>query len=366
MNLKDKMGYIPLHSIAEYGTPDCCLLLISAGGDVNGITKNGETPLITATYFDKDANVKCLIENGADVNVIDSSGRSALCHAAGRRNTVILKLLIEAGANVNKVDSHRKYSLAAATSKGYDKCAEILIRAGADVNADADVDFPALTSAVWYGYHKCVKLLLEAGVHVNDNPHALIISAFLGCDNCVKLLLEAGADVNGTGPNGRSTTLTASASSSTAKCPNLLMDALVDAVSKNRIECIKLLLQAGARVRMTAVDGYVLQCVASTHFTVNREIIRLLHAAGEKREEIDEKILLSEQVHNKEWAKRQIERVREYIPDHDPTVCLKDICRRAIREHLLQMSRVNMFMRIPRLGLPPSLVKYLLYNVSLD
>ena len=46
---------------------------------------------------------------------------------------------------------------------------------------------------------------------------------------------------------------------------------------------------------------------------------------------------------------------------------LKDLCRRAIRRHLLQINpQQHLFDRIPRLGFPFLLTEYLLYNVSLD
>ena len=46
---------------------------------------------------------------------------------------------------------------------------------------------------------------------------------------------------------------------------------------------------------------------------------------------------------------------------------LKDICRQAIRKHMLNVnSAVNLFVRIPTLELPSTLIEYLLYSVSLD
>ena len=46
---------------------------------------------------------------------------------------------------------------------------------------------------------------------------------------------------------------------------------------------------------------------------------------------------------------------------------LKDICRQAIRKHMLNVnSTVNLFVRIPALELPSTLIEYLLYSVSLD
>ena len=48
-----------------------------------------------------------------------------------------------------------------------------------------------------------------------------------------------------------------------------------------------------------------------------------------------------------------------------PDLNMMDICRRAIREHLMNLSNVNLFVRIPELGLPAPLISFLLYNVSL-
>ena len=45
---------------------------------------------------------------------------------------------------------------------------------------------------------------------------------------------------------------------------------------------------------------------------------------------------------------------------------LKHLCRQFIRKHLLQMSPVNLFVRVPQLGLPTLLQDYLLFNVALD
>ena len=45
---------------------------------------------------------------------------------------------------------------------------------------------------------------------------------------------------------------------------------------------------------------------------------------------------------------------------------LMDLSRQCIRKHLLQMSPVNLFVRVPQLGLPTLLQEYLLFNVALD
>ena len=46
---------------------------------------------------------------------------------------------------------------------------------------------------------------------------------------------------------------------------------------------------------------------------------------------------------------------------------LMGMCRKKIREHLLELDpHTHLFGRVPRLGLPAALVKYLVYDQSLD
>ena len=46
---------------------------------------------------------------------------------------------------------------------------------------------------------------------------------------------------------------------------------------------------------------------------------------------------------------------------------LKDICREAIRNHLLKLDpHTHLFGRVPRLGLPAALTDYLLFNMSIE
>ena len=71
------------------------------------------------------------------------------------------------------------------------------------------------------------------------------------------------------------------------------------------------------------------------------EVLKVLHAAGEIGEELQNNM-------------------------KDPHVYLANFCREAIRKQLLKMSQENLFVRVPKLGLPKPLQKFLLYNVSLD
>ena len=60
-------------------------------------------------------------------------------------------------------------------------------------------------------------------------------------------------------------------------------------------------------------------------------------------------------------------RVPKYLRKAKPRkLCLMAKCREVIRRHLLRNSTVNLFVRVPQIGLPSLLTDYLLYNVSLD
>ena len=85
-----------------------------------------------------------------------------------------------------------------------------------------------------------------------------------------------------------------------------------------------------------------------------KEKIKILHAAGE--------ILIKTPGADYSWSK-PVE-LPDFLKYRSEELNLMIICRELIRKHLLQMSKVNLFYRVPRLGLPDVLLKYLLYNVD--
>ena len=75
-----------------------------------------------------------------------------------------------------------------------------------------------------------------------------------------------------------------------------------------------------------------------------REVAMLLYAAGES-----------------------LDNCKVEIPGYlQQRPSLKHLCREAIRKHLLQMSDANLFIRIPSLGLPKPLQRYVLYHIELN
>ena len=230
-------------------------------------------------------------------------------------------------------------------------CVEMLVKAGADVNSQGQFGETALTLAVERRYGKGVDILIAAGADVNrrdSRGDPLIIRAVKDRRyDYVDVLVSAGADVN--------------VVDSTNNTPMM-------ALMKNRRdrECvaryIKLFLAVGAEVN---TNPYVHRRDILYHVTgwqpgsVNRKLGMLLLAAGET---LDGTKVMVTDYHGTD----RLVPVPELLLHKDLRLCLRHLCREAIRKRLLQFSRVNLFVRMPLLGLPSLITGFLLYDVDLD
>ena len=135
-------------------------------------------------------------------------------------------------------------------------CSVSLISAGADVNAKCKKGETPLIKAARHGKVQEIEFLLEN---------------LRGSEECMKILLQAGADVNAR--NSRNET------------------ALIFAAVRDRLHFVKLLLLAGAEVRISHEAGcstvqiYVLSHLFPWLSKCDTEMVRFLHTAGEKRKD---------------------------------------------------------------------------------
>ena len=67
--------------------------LINSRVDINTRDKDGQTPLILATYKGYKEIVIILIKNGANVNIKDKNGWTALTYALAKKHNEIVFLL---------------------------------------------------------------------------------------------------------------------------------------------------------------------------------------------------------------------------------------------------------------------------------
>ena len=176
-------------------------------------------------------------------------------------------------------------------------------------------------------------LLIEAGADVNKadmyGTTALLIAAKGGNLSIAQVLIEAGADVNKTCDSNQTA---------------LLYFALK--LSEDGLKGVRLLLRSGANVNTGRKPSWPIKFqknkpVWRSKQKMKSKIRRLLNAAGMKRS-----------------AKRK--KMHQYH-------LLQCLCRMTIREHLLTVDpHQNLFIRIPQLGLPSRLAKYLLFGASLE
>ena len=135
-------------------------------------------------------------------------------------------------------------------------------------------------------HHKCLKLLLDAGARVDSRryrPTPLSSAVKRGHEECVKLLMKAGGEKWGT-------------------------TALLFEAKQGEIENICFLLRLGVAIDNTVVLAHG-----------KKETLELMFAAGQMVEEDDFSL----------FALRF-------------QMCLMNHCREVIREHLLQISTVNL------------------------
>ena len=302
-----------------------------------------KSDLHLAVEHDFPAWIKDLVQKGADVNELNSRGDTPLMVAIQHRKLKCAQELIICGADVNALSSIHYTALHYAAHQDSTECLEFLIQAGADVNFGDHVT-PLLTAA-WYGRDKNVLTLIKAGADVNIprrvTCHTALSEAFReGNFECVKILIKAGADVN--------RTTDACATDLYSNISTEKYSYLCAAAWRDNIEIAKLLLKSGIKLDFPnkyTIGSYIRDNGHSQHAN---NFIMLLFAAGETVQENDTRLpgFLQELL--------------------KPDLNLMEICRVAIREHLMKLSDANLFVRIPQLELPVSVQSFLLYHVSLD
>ena len=301
--------------------------------------------------------LKVLLNAGADVNTKDRSGRTALWHAASRGSQDCVNSLIVAGADVNTRDKYGKTPLMSAVScsKG---CVNALLAEGADVNKKDKYGRTALNDALCGGHKSSVDVLMDAGADVTmAGPKLSFLfnpALRIGHDRIVALLIDAGVDVNdwlenvdhNDGTNNPLICVAQKGAWSAELC---------------FIKCAQVLLKAGICVNKKFMGHNALTWYCYQNSYPDEFFVRLLYAAGELVEWPELEDWAQGYVFVPEWL-QGVEAVRS----REECGSFKDLCRVSIRTHLLHLDYYsNLFIRVPKLGLPAPLTQYLLYGMSL-
>jgi len=215
-----------LSDLIRNGDVPGAIAAIGAGADVNAKQSDGSTPLLWAVYaVDRDL-VKALLARGADPNVRNSLGATALTEAVNLADSEMVRLLLKAKADPNLGNDYNQTPLMLAASTGSLPIVEMLVKAGAQVNVSEQTrDQTPLMWAIGNGNAAVVDFLIrhkaevdvraavnDWGNQITSEPRAqyrpsggmtpLLYATRFGCMECVRLLLKAGADINRPTPDG--------------------------------------------------------------------------------------------------------------------------------------------------------------------
>lgn len=245
----------PLHCAACIGDlAQLNRLLVEV--DPNLRDDRNRTPLM---YACSPEIVEVLIAAGADISSIDDYGKDALQIILEETSSAIESLqcletaqaLITAGAELEQHNPFGQTRLYSAAFAHADRAVALLLSLGANPWADRDDHYTPLHAICWQGEaesaaiqqatDRIIGLLVQAGVDVNARDirgNAPLHEAALGDrgnPTAIRALLKYGADPDL--PNG------------TGETP------LMIAAGMGELECVQVLLEAGANLRCTNRTG---------------------------------------------------------------------------------------------------------------
>jgi ankyrin repeat protein len=186
-------GTTALHWAVRQGDFELVDRMLRTGADVNAANRYAVTPLKLAAVNGDAKLLKRLLDAGGDANVVGTDGETLLMTAARGGHVDAARLLIERGADVDAREGwHGQTALMWAAAQGHPAMLRELVAHGADVNARSNQE----------NWERQVtseprdKWLPPGGL----TP--LLFAARENCLDCLPVLIEAGADINATTPDG--------------------------------------------------------------------------------------------------------------------------------------------------------------------
>jgi ankyrin repeat protein len=208
-------GTTALHWAIHWDDVAAAELLIRAGANVAAANRDQATPLFLASVNGNAALIEMLLKAGADANApVLWHGETALMVAARTGKLDAVKALLDHGAQVNaKEDLHGTTALMWAAEQGHAAVLQLLIDRGAEVNAQAAV-LPIRKRGRGFASETALKAAASGAAGKGSLPlkgalSPLVYAVREGAMDCVQILVKAGADVNGLSADGSSPLLVA-------------------------------------------------------------------------------------------------------------------------------------------------------------
>ena len=216
----------PLVQAVKSGDRATAMTLARDASEVAAAEADGTTALHWAVRDNDYELVDRMLRTGADVNAANRYGVTPLKLAAIDGNAKLLKRLLDAGGNANTAGTDGETLLMTAARGGHVDAARLLIERGAEV--DAREGWHGQTALMWaaaQGHPAMLRELLSHGADVNARSNQenwerqvtseprdkwlppggltpLLFAARENCLDCLPVLIEAGADINATTPDG--------------------------------------------------------------------------------------------------------------------------------------------------------------------
>lgn len=244
VNLVDEDGTVALSTAASFGYLDSVRLLLENGAEVSKKGVNGFTPLGMAVGLDQVEAARILIKHGASPLEDSYKGETPLHMAASDsfENEEMLTLLIDAvpqGAMIDKQDSLGHTPLLKAIFWGNELAARQLLEGGSDLKYVVSKPEMLVRSLGTFKDIEIIKRVVAAGFPVDTTDYqghtALHIAAANASLGALRIFLELGAAVNPQSRDGNTPLHLAA-----------MGDRASDELKAEFIECVKLLLAAGA------------------------------------------------------------------------------------------------------------------------
>ena len=199
LNSQDEKGKSGLHLAIGGRKEEAAKLLINKGCDVNTITNEkhqyeGDTPLMTASYYGMDTIVKKLVENGAVINRMRKDKGTAVNGAAQQGHLTTLKFLLEKDASLADKKSYEgRTPLGGAAMHGHLECVKFLLtKHKVNISEQDDYKATALCLAAYFNQPLVVEYLLQQGADPSirgiGNKTPLELSLQENNDNVTKIL----------------------------------------------------------------------------------------------------------------------------------------------------------------------------------
>ncbi len=202
---RDAWSRTPFLLAVAAGNLEAARALFERGSDIRAKGHCGATALHLAARFNHCQLLDWLLANDLPLDARNDFGDSVLHEAVSSDCVDAATLLLKKGASVHERDENRDALVHTVSLKNDMVMLKLLLNAGAEVNdVSGGGDWP-LKDACQSGDAAAVAFLLQVGAipDLNSTGETALFSA-VSSDNleCVRLLLDAGADVNATDCDG--------------------------------------------------------------------------------------------------------------------------------------------------------------------